>query len=131
MEPNFKMMLDEMKAMKTSLEGSIAAVNSSLGSRIGAVERTISDRFGRLEDAVKVFDEWKPAVDSSVTELRAEIGAIRKSEEVVERMREEMTALRKTVSRAAWMRLQGLRPASCLHPWWPRPGHRSACLLRW
>jgi hypothetical protein len=36
-----------------------------------------------------------------VKELCAEIGAIRKLEEVVEKMREEMTALRKTVSRAA------------------------------
>ena len=101
MEPNFKLMLDEMKSMQTALEGSIAAVNLSLGTRIGAVERTISDRFGRLEDAAKVFDEWKPTVDESVKDLRAEIGAIRKSEEVVDKMREEMTALRKTVSRAA------------------------------
>ena len=53
MEPNFKLMLDEMKSMQTALEGSITAVNLSLGTRIGAVERTISDRFGRLEDAAR------------------------------------------------------------------------------
>jgi DNA repair ATPase RecN len=101
MEPNLKLVLDEMKSMKQSLEGSIAAVNTSLGDRIGAVERTISDRLSRLEDAARVFDEWKPTVDASVQELRSEIGAIRKSEDVMEKMREEMTALRKTVSRAA------------------------------
>jgi len=57
MEPNFKLMLDEMKSMKSSLESSIASVNTSLGNRIGAVERTLADRFGHLEDAAKVFDE--------------------------------------------------------------------------
>jgi hypothetical protein len=82
MEPNFKMVLDEMKAMKSSFEGRIAVVNSSLGKHIGAVERTISDHFSRLEDVVQVFDEWKSVVNTSVKELRAEIDAIRKSEEV-------------------------------------------------
>jgi hypothetical protein len=38
-------------------------------------------------------------VDASVAELRSELGAIRKSKAVVEQMREEMTVLRKTVSR--------------------------------
>jgi len=38
-------------------------------------------------------------VDASVAELRVELGVIRKSDAVVEQMREEMTALRKTVSR--------------------------------
>ena len=40
-------------------------------------------------------------MDTSVKELRSEIGAIRKSEDAVEKIREEMTALCKTVSRAA------------------------------
>ena len=40
-------------------------------------------------------------MDTSVKELRSEIGAIRKSEDAVEKIREEMTALRKTVSRTA------------------------------
>lgn len=101
MEPNPKLVLEEMKTMKQSIEGSIGAVKSSLEDRIGSVERTISDRFGRLKDAARVFDEWKPVVDASVSELRSEIGVIRKSEDVVERMREEMTALCETVSCAA------------------------------
>ena len=101
MEPNFKLMLDEMKSMQTALEGSIAAVNLSLGTRIGAVERTISDQFDRLEDATKVFNAWKPTIDESMKELRSKIKAIRMSEEVVEKMREAMMALRKTMSHAA------------------------------
>ena len=101
MEPNFKLMLDEMKSMKTSLEGNIAAVNPSLGNCIGSMERTISDQFDRLEDATKVFNAWKPTIDESMKELRSKIKAIRMSEEVVEKMREAMMALRKTMSHAA------------------------------
>jgi hypothetical protein len=74
-------------------------VEVSLGKQIRDVEHSIADRFNHLEDAAKVFDEWKPKVDASVAELRAELGAIRKSNTVVEQMREEMIALRKTVSR--------------------------------
>jgi hypothetical protein len=99
MEPNFKLLLDEMKSLKTSLEGSIASVNTSLGVHIDAVERTLADRLGQLEGATQVFDAWKPSVDASVKELRADVGEIRKTGETVEKMREEMTALRKSVSR--------------------------------
>jgi len=92
MDPNTKLLLDELKSMKTFLEsslgGRIGEVEASLGKRIGAVEHSIADRFNRPKDAAKVFDEWKPKVD-----------AIRKSDASVEQMREEMTALRKTVSR--------------------------------
>jgi hypothetical protein len=97
-----------MKAMRSALEGriggvesSLGKVESSLGRRIGSVESFITKRFAKLEDAVQVFDTWKPTIDASVKELRLEMGAIHKSEEAVEKMREEMTALRKTVSHAA------------------------------
>jgi len=95
--------MDELKSVKnyleSSLRGRIGEVEASLGKHIRAVEYSIADRFNRLEDAVKVFDEWKPKVDASVAELRAELGEVCKSNAVVEKMREEMTALRKTVSR--------------------------------
>ena len=103
MDPNTKLLLDELKSVKTSLEsslgGHIGEVEASLGKRIGAVEHSIADRFNRLEDAAKVFDEWKPKVDASVAELRSELGAVRKSDVVVEQLREEMTALHKSMSR--------------------------------
>jgi len=73
-------------------------VEPSLGKQIRAMEQSIADRFNHLEDAAKVFDEWKPKVDASVPNLRAELGATRKSEAMVEQLHEEMTALRKTVS---------------------------------
>ena len=52
-----------------------------------------------MEDAVRVFDDWRPTVDASVEELRSEIGTLRKQEGAIEKMREEMTALRKSLSR--------------------------------
>lgn len=48
-----------------------------------------------------MLDEWKPKVDASLEEMHTEIGAFRKTDESVERIRSEKTALRKTVSRAA------------------------------
>ena len=78
MDPNTKLLLDELKSVKTSLEsslgGRIGEVEASLGKRIRAVEHSIADRFNRLEDTAKVFDEWKPKVDASVAELRSELG---------------------------------------------------------
>ena len=97
MDPNFKMLLDEIKVVQTL----IANIDSMLSSRINSVEHTIVGRFDKIEHAVQVFDTWKPKVDASMAEMRAEIGAFRKTDEVVERIRTEMTALRKTVSRAA------------------------------
>jgi hypothetical protein len=99
MEPNLKLLLEEMKSMKSSLEGSITEVKTSLCSCISAVERTLADRFGQLEHTARVFDTWKPTVDASVKELRMEMGEIHKSGDAMEKMREEMMALRKSVSR--------------------------------
>ena len=103
MDSNTKLLLDELKSVKISLEspldGQIREVEASLGKRIGAMEHSIADRFNRLEEAAKVLNEWKPKVDASVAELRAELGEVRKSDAVVEQMREEMTTLRKIVSR--------------------------------
>jgi hypothetical protein len=103
MDPNLQRILDEIKTVKAAVDGvdsRVGAVEVSLGSRISAMDRSISDRFGRVEDAVQVFDEWRPTIDKSVQELRDEIGTLRQQKGTIEKMREEMTALRKTVSRA-------------------------------
>jgi hypothetical protein len=79
MDPNFQLLLDEIKSVKTAVnvvESRVGAVEKSLGSRISAMDHSISDRFVRVEDAVRVFDDWKPTVDASVDELRSEISTL-------------------------------------------------------
>jgi len=68
MDPNLQRILDEIKTVKAAVDGvdsRVGAVEVSLGSRISAMDRSISDRFGRVEDAVQVFDTWKPTIDAS------------------------------------------------------------------
>ena len=62
MDPNFQLLLDEIKSVKATVNGvesRVGTVETSLGSRISAVDRSISDRFGHVEDAVQVFDDWR------------------------------------------------------------------------
>jgi hypothetical protein len=52
MNPNTKLLVDELKSMKTSLEsslsGQIREVEASLGKQIRAVEHSIADRFNHF-----------------------------------------------------------------------------------
>jgi hypothetical protein len=45
MDPNFKMLLDEIKVVQTS----IANIDSRLSSRIDFIEHTIAGRFDKIE----------------------------------------------------------------------------------
>jgi hypothetical protein len=102
MDPNFQLLLDEIKSVKTAVNGvesRVGAVETSLGSRISAMDCSISDQFSRVEDVVRVFDDWRPTVDASMEELQSEVSTLRKQEGAIEKMHEEMTALRKLVSR--------------------------------
>ena len=81
MDPNIQLLLDEIKSVKTAVNGvesRVGAVETSLGSRISAMDHSISDRFGRVEGAVQVFGDWRPSVDASVEELRSEVSTLRK-----------------------------------------------------
>ncbi|WVZ83838.1 hypothetical protein U9M48_030936 [Paspalum notatum var. saurae] len=75
MDPNFKLLFDEMKAMR----GSVDDLNDSLTARISGVEKSLGDRFANLESAAAAFEVWKPSVGSSVEELRQEVGVLRKA----------------------------------------------------
>ena len=104
MDPNFQLLLDEIKSVKAAMNGvesRVGTVETSLGSRISAMDRSIANRFGRVEDAVLVFDDWRPSVDVSVEELRCEVSTLHKQEGAIEKMHEEMMELRKIVSHAA------------------------------
>ena len=60
MDPNFQLLLDEIKSVKTAVNGvesRVSAMETSLGSRISAMDHSISDQFRRVEDAVRVFDD--------------------------------------------------------------------------
>ena len=87
MDPNTKLILDELKSVQMNLTNRIVAEETSIGARVGS-----------LEDATKVFDAWKPKMDATMEELRSEVGAIRKTDEKVEALHEEMTALHKSMS---------------------------------
>lgn len=43
------------------------------------VESSIGKQFNALEDAAKVFDDWKLRTDTAVEELRGEMGALHKT----------------------------------------------------
>lgn len=82
MDPNIQLVLDELKGMRgdfTHLRGDFTDLQGSLTSRIDGVERVITNRFTALEDAAKVFDDWKPRVDAAMEDLRQEVGVLRKS----------------------------------------------------
>ena len=66
MDPNFKIMFDELKAMRGSVDG----LKGSLTERISGVEKSLGDRFADLESAAAAFEVWKPQMESSVEELR-------------------------------------------------------------
>jgi hypothetical protein len=95
MDPNFKLLLNEIKVVQMSLTN----IDSRIFDRIDAVEHAIAGRFDKLEGAAQVFNAWKPKVDASMEDMRTEISAFRKTDKLVERIHSEMIALRKTVSR--------------------------------
>jgi len=76
MDSQLKLVLDEIKGTLTS---SMDDLKTSLSARIDGVEKNIGDRIRSVEEAAQVFKVWKPKVDSSMEDLRGEIGALRKS----------------------------------------------------
>lgn len=75
MDPNTKLTIDELKAVR----GSVVDPQSSLPSRIDAVENTTGKQFGNLETATKVFNEWGSRIDAKMDKLHGEVGALRKT----------------------------------------------------
>jgi len=86
MEPNFKLVLDELKSLRSdmndqikSVHGDISGLQVSLSDRITAVEQKLADRFVDMENAAKVFDYWKPRIDATIDDIRMEMGAMCKT----------------------------------------------------
>jgi hypothetical protein len=80
MDPVLKQILDEIKTMKASvddlapLKTAVEELKASMTTRIDIVEKNLDDCFSAMENAVGVFDEWKPKVDADMEDLRVEIG---------------------------------------------------------
>ncbi|RLM68934.1 putative gag-pol polyprotein [Panicum miliaceum] len=75
MDPNLKTILDEIKGMRSSVED----FQTSLTQRIDGVETNLGDRFQAMEDVARVFESWKPKMDSSMEDLRTEVSTLRKT----------------------------------------------------
>ena len=75
MDPQLKQIIDELKLVASS----VGDLKSSLTQRISDVEKTLGDRFQSLEKAAQLLDDWKPKIDSSMEDLRIEVGALRKT----------------------------------------------------
>lgn len=66
MDPNMKIMLDEMKAMRESVDN----LQGSLTQRMEGIEKSLAERFQSLESKAVAFGDWQPRVEASVEELR-------------------------------------------------------------
>jgi molybdopterin converting factor small subunit len=70
-----KQILDEIKTMKASvdelapLKTAVEELKASMATRIDSVQKNLDDRFSAMENAVEVFDEWKPKVDAGMEDL--------------------------------------------------------------
>ncbi|KAL6639051.1 hypothetical protein ACP70R_022781 [Stipagrostis hirtigluma subsp. patula] len=71
MDPQLKLLVDEMKKAMVGME-------KSLADRIDGVEQSLGTRFEAVESAAASFDEWKPKVDAAVEDLQLEVGVLRK-----------------------------------------------------
>ena len=73
MDPNSKMILDEIMGLRSSVED----FQTSQTQRIDNVETNLDDRFHAMEDAAQMFESWKPKVYSSMEDLRVEVSSLR------------------------------------------------------
>jgi hypothetical protein len=86
MEPNFKLMLDEMKSLRSDVNDQIKGIHNdvnglqiSLSDRITSVEQKLTNRLINMDNAAKVFADWRPRIDATIDDIRLEMGAMRKT----------------------------------------------------
>jgi len=68
MDPNSKLLLDEMKK-----QGDRFAL---VESRVDSMEASLGDRFKLAEESTNNLVEWQPGVDSAVADLTSKISAV-------------------------------------------------------
>lgn len=74
MDPQFKQIIDKLKLVTSSMDD----LKTSLGAAYRRREKTLGDRFQSHEQAAPLLDDWKPKIESSMEDLRIEVGALRK-----------------------------------------------------
>jgi len=57
----------------------MADFHTNLSKRIDDVEAALGARFTTLENAHKLFEDWRPEVDATIDNFRVELGAMRKT----------------------------------------------------
>jgi hypothetical protein len=57
----------------------MADSQTNLSKRIDDVEAALSAHFTTLENAHKLFEDWRPGVDATIDNFRVELGAMRKT----------------------------------------------------
>jgi len=70
MDPNTKLLMDEMKKLGDRF--------SAVESRVDSLESSLDDRFKVVEASSSEFASWRPGVDAAVEDLKLQIGAINK-----------------------------------------------------
>jgi len=70
MDPNTKLLMDEMKKLGDRF--------SAVESRVDSLESSLGDRFNVVEASSSEFASWRPGVDAAVEDLKLQIGAINK-----------------------------------------------------
>jgi len=70
MDPNTKLLMDEMKKLGDRF--------SAVESCVDSLESSLGDRFKVVEASTSEFTAWRPGVDAAVEDLKLQIGAVNK-----------------------------------------------------
>ena len=76
MDPTQKLLLDKMDRRFSTRFDSIDRRFDDLEKKFDGTASSSSTRLDALENAAKVFDEWRPGVDSLIDDLRVEVNRL-------------------------------------------------------
>lgn len=62
---------------ESTTSASITRIEQTIYEHIDRVEGSLATRLGGLESAMHAFDDWRPRIESSVTDLEHSVGAVR------------------------------------------------------
>lgn len=81
MNPDTQLILDELakrfEELDAKWERRFRDVDSHMSQQLADSEHRAETRFSTLEQAAKVFDEWRPEIEGTVDDIRLELGKSR------------------------------------------------------